>query len=199
MTNTRALSNRLDKLIEESLNVTNLDKKTQTRINENIKKTTIEDTKKALKLINFNAGQRISISYLYIYAEKVKPVIVFNSMQEYSFHTITQQEIEQRIRNNRETGLNDVWNHVNRLTEYNEFTRRADQLIEYLEAGKIDIPNEVTYGELLYEILGTTGQLLEPLGINPEKNVTQILLNRKIQEIQTLYKILEFPKEKSEN
>ncbi len=199
MTNTRALSNRLDKLIKESQNITDLDQKTQTRINENIKKTTIEDTKKALKLIDFNASQRISQSYLYIYAKKIKPFTMFNIRQEHSFHTITQQEIEQRIHNNRKTGLNDIWNTVNRLTEYNEFTRRADQLIEYLEAGKIDIPNKVTYGELLYEILGTTGQLLEPLGIDPEKNLTQILLNIKIQEIQTLYKILEFPKEKSEN
>lgn len=199
MTNTRALSNRLNKLIKESQNITDLDQKTQTRIKENIKKTTIEDTKKALKLIDFKASQKVSISYLYIYAKKVKPVIVFNSMQEYSFQIITQQKIDQRIHNNRETGLNDVWNHVNRLTEYNEFTRRADQLIEHLEAGKIDIPNEVTFGELLYEILGPSGQLLEPLGIDPEKNDTQILLNRKIQEIQTLYKILEFPKEKSEN
>ncbi len=198
MTNTRALSNRLDKLIKESLNVTNLDQKTQTRINENIKKTTIEDTNKALKLIDHNASQRISISYLYIYAKKIKPFTVFNSIQEYSFHTITQQEIEQRIYNNRETGLNDIWNHVNRLTEYNEFTRRANQLIEHLEAGKIDIPNEVTYGELLYEILGTTGQLLEPLGIDPEKNITQILLNRRIQSIKQLYDNLNPFKEKTD-
>ena len=196
MTNTRALSNRLDKLIKESQNVTNLDQKTQTRINENIKKTTIEDTKKALKLIDFNASQRFSIPYLYIYAKKVKPFTVFNTWQEYGFPTITQQEIEQRIHNNRETGLNDIWNTVNRLTEYNEFTRRADQLIDHLEARKIDIPNEVTYGELLYELLGTNGTLLEPLGIDPEKNVTQILLNRKIQEIKKWHDRLDQSKEK---
>lgn len=198
MINTRTLSNRLDKLIKESQNTTDLDQKTRTRINENIKKTTIEDTKKALKRIDFNASQRSSISYLYIYAKKTKPFTMLNIRHEHSFHTITQQEIEQRIHNNRETGIDYIWNTVNRLTEYNEFTRRADKLIECLEAEKIDIPNEVTYGELLYELLGTNGTLLELLGIDPEKNVTQILLNKKIQEIKTLYKIFEFPT-KSEN
>ena len=187
MTNTRILFKKLEKLEIESQNITTLDQKTSARVKENIKKTTIKNLKSIVKLIDINASKRISISYLYIYAKKVKPITIFNIRHEYEFKTITQQEIELRLQNDRENGLNDVWNHDNRLTEYNEFTRRSNQLIETLEAGKLEIQDNTTYGELLYELLGTTGQLLETLGIDPEDSITQVLLNNKIQELKQLF------------
>jgi hypothetical protein len=190
MTKTRDLFIKLEKLEKESQNTNNLDQKTDLRIKENIQKITIENLKNAIIIIKYNANQRHSISYLYIYAKKVNPFRVFNTVQEYSFQTITQQEVNLRIQNNLEIGLNDIWNHVNRLTEYNEFTSRAAQLVDNLEAGKLEIEDNVTYGELLYEILGTEGQLLKALGIDPEKNLTHTILESKIQEQKRLHEYL---------
>ena len=187
MTNTRILFKRLEKLEKESQIITTLDQKTSARIKENIKKTTIKNLKRIVKLIDINASKRRSTSYLYIYAKKVKPITILNMRHDYEFKTITQQEIDLRLQNDIENGLNDIWNHENRLTEYNEFTRRSNQLIETLEAGKLEIQDNTTYGELLYELLGTTGQLLETLGIDPEDSITQVLLNNKIQELKQIY------------
>ena len=91
-----------------------------------------------VKLIDINACKRSSISYLYIYAKYVKPFTKLNIRHKFEFPTITQQEIELRLYSDLENGLDDIWNYENRLTEYNEFTRRANQLLETLESGKLE-------------------------------------------------------------
>jgi hypothetical protein len=196
MNNLSNLEEKISILEKESKNITQLDRKLHTRIMENKRKTTIEETRFILNVIEINAKKRTSINHLYIYAEQMQPARILNSIQAYSFKIITSQEIEQKIHNDRDTGLYSIWNPINRLTEYNEFKQRANLLIENLETGKLDNHLNTTSGELLYEILGR-GKLLKRIGVDPAKNLTQIYLNKQIQHVKKIYEIFNSDPKKS--
>jgi hypothetical protein len=184
MTFLRDLEEKICRLEEESKKIVQLDHKIQIRVTEYKRKSTLGDVKKIVSKIEVNARQRSPVSHLYIFAEPTPPTLVLGSHQIYRFNLITSQEIGYKLSKNIETGLNDFLNPVNRLTEYTEFKQRTNLLTRDIEAGNLNNYLDKTSGELLYMVLGRSGELLRPIGVDSRKDRTQVLLEQISREIK---------------
>jgi hypothetical protein len=150
------------------------------RLKQNQRQSTLNETEFALKVIELNATKRVTLE-LFIYAIPHQGIMVLNAIQTYSFKLITLQEIELKTMFNLDEGIKSLWNKTNRLTSYTEFKDRAERLLKKIEAEELDEYISYSASELLYEILGVNGELLEQIGIDNTKNYTTTRINQIIQ------------------
>ncbi len=176
----KSLGDEISKLETEIESVIQIDVALNKRLLQNQRQTTLKETQLALHAIEINAARRAT-QELFIYAIPHQAQIVLNANQFYNFRLITLQEIELKSMFNPEDVIKLYWNKTNRLTLYSEFKERANRLIKKIEAEELDEHACYSASELLYQILGIQGELLEHIGIDVSRSYTSTRLNQIIQ------------------
>jgi len=174
------LAEKIRKLEKETELIKHLDVKLTKKLKQNLRQSTLNEIKFALKAIEINAATRVT-QELFIYAIPNKGIILLDANQTYSFKLITLQEIELKTMFNMDRGIKHLWNKTNRLTSYAEFKDRTKKLLKKIEAEELDDYIGYSASELLYEILGVNGELLEQIGIDNTKSYTTTRINQIIQ------------------
>jgi len=174
------LAEKIRKLEKETELIKHLDVKLTKKLKQNLRQSTLNEIKFALKAIEINAATRVT-QELFIYAIPNKGIILLDANQTYSFKLITLQEIELKTMFNMDRGIKHLWNKTNRLTSYAEFKDRTKKLLKKIEAEELDDYIGYSASELLYEILGVSGELLDQIGIDNTKSYTTTRINQIIR------------------
>jgi hypothetical protein len=181
-----SLVEEITKLETEVTLIDQLDNRISKRIIQNRRLKTLKEIKDALEYIEINAKKRSTFE-LFIFAEPIKANIFFNANQFYSFKLITSDFIELKTQTSFEVGIKYLWNKTNRLTLFTEFKDRAEMLLDKMEAEELDEYLGYSASELLFEIMGVNGELLEQLGIDVTKSHTSNRINQIIEKNRTIF------------
>jgi hypothetical protein len=76
-----------------------------------------------------------------------------------------------------------------RACAFDEFTDRAEKLLKKIEAKELDEYIGYSASELLYEILGVNGELLEKIGIDVTNSYTTTRINHILQQARDSLRI----------
>jgi hypothetical protein len=174
------LAQEIKKLEKDTELIKQLDVKLAQKLKQNQRQSTLNETKYALKIIKINAATRVT-QELFIYSIPDKGKILLDANQTYKFKLIILEHIKLKTMFDLEEGIKPLWNKTNRLTSFNEFTDRTEKLLKKIETKELDEYIGYSASELLYEILGANGELLDKIGIDSTNSYTTTRINHILQ------------------
>lgn len=140
--------------------------------------TTTREVRTALYVIEFESKKRVT-EELFIQASPLQPPRkILDAYQKYQLKLITLQEIELKASSLKNERITNILNEENRLTSYLEFKKRGEKLLKTIEIGELDDYIQFSASEILYEIMGKNGKLLERLGIDITESYSKKRINQ---------------------
>ena len=182
MNSINELLKKIDALGYRAEKTTDIDKKLREKITYEQRKTTSHQLERAFTVLDILVNQRFTLHSIFIYASKKKQIRNYERGPEVTFPLTTTEWILTKIGTDFPTHIDDIFGSEARITEYNEFERRAILLLKAVGDGRLDNCHSKNIKEIIYEIMGRTGTLLEIIGVNPLNDPTESIFNNQIQD-----------------